>query len=73
MLKGLIAFVAVAVICIGSLIIVFIKASADKARKTSDSILKDFQTVDRNLKRSSIEFDSINNALPDSLSGKLIK
>lgn len=73
MSKGLIAFVAVAVICIGSLIIVFIKASADKARKTSDSILRDFQTVDRNLKKSSIAFDSINNSLSDSLSRKLIK
>ena len=73
MSKGLIAFVAVAVICIGSLIIVFMKVSADEAGKTSDNILKDFQTVDRNLKKSSTAFDSINNALPDSLSGKLIK
>ena len=58
--KGLIAFVVVAGIGFTFSIIFFMKKSADKARKESDKILKEFKTIDKDLKKSSITFDSLN-------------
>jgi hypothetical protein len=64
MLKGLMVFIVVT-----ATIAVFylMKASAGKARKTSNSILDEFKTIDKDLKKSTAVIDSANARLFDSL------
>ena len=39
------------------------KESADKARKQSDEIMRDFKTIDKDLKDNSYKIDSLNKEL----------
>ncbi len=65
MSKGLIAFIIVAVV---SLVLIFMKMSADIARKRSDKIMEQFKTVDRDLMNTNERLDSLNNKMDfDSL------
>lgn len=68
--KGLIVFIVVAVVIV---VFYFMKASADKACKTSNSILDEFKTIDKDLNKSTIVIDSANTKLIDSLAEKLNK
>ena len=71
MSKGLIAFIVVTGIGLASLVIIYMKQSADNARKRSDDIMKEFKKVDRDLQESNARFDSLNNQLFESLKNKL--
>ena len=64
MSKGLIAFIIVAVV---SLVLIFMKMSADIARKRSDKIMEQFKTVDKDLNHINERLDSINKLYLDSL------
>jgi hypothetical protein len=69
MSKGLIAFMVVACIAIMSIVVIFMKQSAENARKRSDTIIDQFKTVDKDLhKTTGKRLDSINKVLFDSLS-----
>ena len=65
--KGLIAFIVVACIALMSMGVIFMKKSADNARKKSDTILEQFKTVYKDLKHINERLDSINNLYLDSL------
>ncbi len=47
--------------------IIFLKLSADVARKQSNNILEQFKTVDQNLQQNKQRLDSLNKAFFDSL------
>ncbi len=68
--KGLIAFIVVASIGFATMLILFMKQSAIEANQKSNKILEDFKTVDRDLKKSAIAIDSVNNTLIDSFTKK---
>lgn len=70
MSKGLIVFILVAVV---TAVFYFMKASADKARKTSNNILDEFKTIDKALNKSTIVIDSANTKLIDSLTKEINK
>jgi hypothetical protein len=65
--KGLIVFIVVGCIALMSMAVIFMKKSADAARKKSDTIMEQFKTVDRDLKQSSERLDSLNKIDFDSL------
>lgn len=71
MSRGLIAFIIVACIAIASVMIIYMRWSADNARKRSDDILNEFKTVDKDLKESNSKIDSGNKVILDSLYKKL--
>ena len=71
MSKGVIVFIVVACIGLASLVIIYMKQSADNARKRSDDIMKEFIKVDRDLQESNAKLDSLNNQFFDSLKNKL--
>lgn len=74
MSKGLIAFIVVACIYLASIVVVFLKRTADEAHKKSDTIIEEFKRVDESLKRSNEAIiDSANKVLFDSLAAKKIK
>ena len=63
MSKGLIAFIVVACLTLAFMLYKSMKESADKARKQSDEILRDFKTIDKDLKDNSYKIDSLNKEL----------
>jgi Skp family chaperone for outer membrane proteins len=67
MSKGLIAFTVVICIAFASMVIIFMKQSADNARKRSDDIMEEFKKVDSGLQKSNSKLDSLNNMHFDSL------
>ena len=67
MSKGLIAFIAVAFIAVVAAMVIYMKQSADKARKISDEMLEEFKTIDKDLQKSTDEPDSLNKMYYDSL------
>ena len=67
MSKGLIAFIVVAAIGMGAMLIIEMKKSADEAHKRSDEIIRDFKAVDKSLQESKAYIDSLNKSLIDSL------
>lgn len=67
MSKPLIAFIVVLCIAFASMVIIFMKQSADNAKKRSDEIMEEFKKVDRELQKSSANMDSLNNIHFDSL------
>ena len=60
MSKGLIAFIAVAFIALVSAMLIFMKHTADVARKRSDEIMEQFKKVDRDFKEKNNKPDSLN-------------
>jgi len=64
MLKGLIAFIVVAGI---ALLLMFMKQSANVARKKSDDIMEQFKTVESDLHKNDKGLDSLNKIHFDSL------
>ncbi len=71
MQKGLIVFTVVAAVTLAAYAIIFYKQSAAAEQRRSDKILRDFKTVDRNLKRTLIKIDSSNNFLYIPLQQKI--
>ena len=67
MSKGLIAFIAVAFIAVVAAMVIYMKQSADKARKISDEMMQEFKTIDKDLQKSTDEPDSLNKMYYDSL------
>lgn len=67
MSKGLIAFIAVAFIAVVAAMVIYMKQSADKARKISDEMMEEFKTIDKDLQKSTDEPDSLNKMYYDSL------
>lgn len=65
--KGLIAFIAVACIALMSMAVIFMKKSADAARKKSGTIMEQFKTVDKDFQQSNERLDSLNKLYLDSL------
>ena len=63
MSKGLIAFIVVACLALASLLYVKMRVSAAKAKIKSDEILRDFMTVDKDLKDNSYKIVSLNKEL----------
>jgi hypothetical protein len=59
MSKKLIASVIVISIVLMAAGIIFLKVTADKAREQSDQILKDFKTINKDLKLSNKTIDSL--------------
>lgn len=61
--------VLVILICVASVsVMLFVmKRSADRAREVSNEYLKEFKTIDKDLKRSSSRLDSLNKMYFDSL------
>jgi hypothetical protein len=68
--KGLLAFIVVAGIVFASIVIIFMKKSADKASERPDKVLEEFKTINEDLQKTTIAIDSANKMLPDSLSDK---
>ena len=67
MSKGLIAFIAVAFIAVVAAMVIYMKQSADKARKISDEMMEECKTIDKDLQKSTDEPDSLNKMYYDSL------
>jgi hypothetical protein len=70
MSKRLLVFIVIAGIGTG---LYLMKRSADAAKKSSGNILKEFETISKDLDKSTAVIDSANAALPDSLAEKLNK
>ena len=64
MTKVLIAFIVVAAV---AFLLIFMKKSADIARKRSNQILEQFKTVDSDLHKTDERLDSLNRVYFDSL------
>ena len=47
--------------------VIYMKQSADKARKISDEMMEEFKTIDKDLQKSTDEPDSLNKMYYDSL------
>jgi hypothetical protein len=60
MSKGLIAFIIVACIAIMSMVVMFLKQSADEGRKKQNKIMEQFKTVDKDLHKSNERLYSLN-------------
>lgn len=67
MSKGLIAFIAVAFIAVVAAMVIYMKQSADKARRISNEMMEEFKAVDKKLQKSTDELDSLNIIYFDSL------
>ena len=67
MSKGLISFIAIVFISAVAAMVIYMKQSADKARKISDEMMEKFKTVDKDLQKSTDELDSLNKMYYDSL------
>lgn len=67
MSKRLIAFIVLVSIATMSMVVIFLKQSADEGRKRSDNIMEQFETVDRDLHKSNERLDSLNKMDYDSL------
>jgi hypothetical protein len=67
MSKGLITFIAVASIAFIAALVIYMKQSADVARKRSDDIREQFKTIDKDLKKTGERLDSLNKMDFDSL------
>jgi len=70
MSKGLIAFIIVAALGSGALVVLYMNDSAGKARKRSDQIMQDFKTIDNSLKEHNTTIDEATRRLLDSLQAK---
>ncbi len=66
MSKKQIAFTVISIVVLISAGIIFLKTTADKARKKSEQILNDFKTIDKDLKSTDESIKQQNKAL-DSL------
>jgi hypothetical protein len=69
--KGLLVFVVVLGIALAVSQLIKMKQSADTARASSDKIMEEFETVDKDLKASSLETDTAKKRLFDSLVSKM--
>ena len=68
MAKRLVAFiVVVAVVTVIAFLLMFMKQSANIARKKSDKIMEEFKTVERDLHKTDKGLDSLNKMYFDSL------
>jgi hypothetical protein len=67
MSKGLIVFIVAACIAIMSMVVIFIKQSADAAHKKSDRIMEQFKTIDKDFLQSNERLDSLTKMDLDSL------
>ena len=61
--KGLIVFIAVTAISTVVIFVAFMTKSADKANEVSNSLLQEFKTVEKDLKKSTTVIDSLNRAV----------
>ena len=64
MTKGLIAFIVVAAV---ALVLIFMRKSADIARRRSDQLMEEFKAVDRSLQKTDTRLDSLDKIKLDSL------
>jgi hypothetical protein len=69
--KGLLVFVVVLGIALAVSQLIKMKQSADTARASSDKIMEEFKTVDKDLKASSLETNTAKKKLFDSLVSKM--
>lgn len=67
MSKGLISAVVVIFIAMVVAMLIYMKLSADRARKISDEYMKQFKTIEKDLQKNSKRPDSLNSINIDSL------
>lgn len=67
MSKGLISAVVIVFIAMVVAMLIFMKVSADRARKISDEYMKEFKTIEKDLQKNSKRLDSLNRIDIDSL------
>ena len=61
--KGLIILIAVTAISTMVIFVAFMTKSADKANEVSNSLLQEFKTVEKDLKKSTTVIDSLSRAV----------
>ena len=67
MSKGLIASVVIVFTAAVTAMLIYVKLSADKAREISDESMKQFKTIEQDLQKTNLRFDSLNKIDLDSL------
>ena len=66
MSRGFIAFIIVAGVGLGAMLLFGLKKAADDTKKRSDNILEEFKSVDNSLRESIKMTDTLNQQLKDS-------
>jgi hypothetical protein len=67
MSKGLISFIVISIIAVAAAVLIYMKQSANAARKRSDEIMRQFKTIDKDLHKTNDTLGYFNKIDIDSL------